>query len=243
MDAIVLGDGGLGRAIEGALLARGDTVRVRGRPASGRHAAEDLAGADVALDATRGEAVAANVEAAVAAGVGRIVIGTTGWERDRARVERLLLDAGAAAVAAPNLSLGAALFFRLVDEASALFGAVEAFDPFVLEWHRRSKRDRPSGTARELVRRIAARHPTASADDLEVAVVRAGASPGMHLVGFDAAGETVELRLTARDRSAYAVGALAAADWLLRVERSPGLHTLDPVVDELLEPSPTDIPV
>ena len=40
----------------------------------------------------------------------------------------------------------------------------------------------------------------------------------MHLVGFDAAGETVELRLTARDRSAYAAGVLAAADWL-RAER------------------------
>ena len=44
----------------------------------------------------------------------------------------------------------------------------------------------------------------------------------MHLVGFDAAGETVELRLTARDRSAYAAGILAAADWLrARAARRP----------------------
>jgi 4-hydroxy-tetrahydrodipicolinate reductase len=236
MDAIILGDGALGRAIEAALRERGDTVRVRGRPGSGRHAPDDLAGADVAIEASRGEAVAANVEAALAAGIRRLVIGTTGWDRDRDRVERLLIDGRAAAVAAPNLSLGAALFFRLVDAASALFGSVDAFDPFIVEWHRRTKRDRPSGTARELARRIAARHP-AVADDLEVAVIRAGASPGMHLVGFDAPGETVELRLTARDRSAYAAGALAAADWLMRADRRPGLHAFDPVVDELLEPS------
>ena len=60
----------------------------------------------------------------------------------------------------------------------------------------------------------------------------------MHLVGFDAAGETVELRLTARDRSAYAAGILAAADWLERSPRAPGLHAFDLVVDELIARQP-----
>jgi dihydrodipicolinate reductase len=71
-------------------------------------------------------------------------------------------------------------------------------------------------------------------DELEVVAVRAGASPGTHLVGFDAPGETIELRLTARDRSAYAAGILAAADWLVREPRPAGLHPFDPIVDELL---------
>jgi dihydrodipicolinate reductase len=56
----------------------------------------------------------------------------------------------------------------------------------------------------------------------------------MHLVGFDAAGESVELRLTARDRSAYASGIVAAAGWLERQPREPGLHSFDLVVDELV---------
>ena len=60
----------------------------------------------------------------------------------------------------------------------------------------------------------------------------------MHLVGFDAAGETVELRLTARDRSAYAAGILAAADWLERAPRPAGLHAFDPIVDELVARDP-----
>ena len=58
----------------------------------------------------------------------------------------------------------------------------------------------------------------------------------MHLVGFDATAETIELRLTARDRSGYASGALAAADWLLATRRAPGLHPFDLVVDDLLAP-------
>ena len=56
----------------------------------------------------------------------------------------------------------------------------------------------------------------------------------MHLVGFDAPGETIELRLTARDRSAYAAGALAAADWLTRTPRPAGFHRFDAVVEELV---------
>ena len=144
-------------------------------------------------------------------------------------------DHGASAVAASNFSLGVALFGRLVAAAVDLFGPLEAFDPYLVEWHRRSKRDRPSGTAIDLARRIVAGHPRlATADDLEVVSVRAGESPGMHLVGFDAAGETIELRLTARDRSPYAAGILAAADWLGRAQRAAGLHSFDPIVDELI---------
>jgi 4-hydroxy-tetrahydrodipicolinate reductase len=169
------------------------------------------------------------------AGVRRFVIATTGWAFDRDPVERALRDADASAVVSANFSLGVALFGRLVEVAAELFGAVDGFDPFLVEWHRRAKADRPSGTALELARRLAARHRgLATPDDLEVVSIRAGASPGMHLVGFDAVGETVELRLTARDRSAYATGVLAAADWLRRAPRAPGIHAFDPVVDELL---------
>jgi 4-hydroxy-tetrahydrodipicolinate reductase len=141
---------------------------------------------------------------------------------------------GGAAVWASNFSLGTALFCRLVGHAAALYGRADAFEPFIVEWHRRAKRDRPSGTARDLSSRLGVAAPA-----VEVVSIRAGSSPGMHLVGFDAPGETVELRITARDRSAYAAGAMAAADWLLREPRAPGLHTFDSVVDDLVaDPQP-----
>jgi 4-hydroxy-tetrahydrodipicolinate reductase len=187
------------------------------------------------VDATVGTAVAGNIEAALQAGVRRFVIATTGWADDRAAVDARLRDAGASAVAATNFSLGIALFSRLVAAAAELFGGPDGFDPYLVEWHRRGKADQPSGTALDLARRVVGRHPAvASLDDLELVSLRAGASPGMHLVGFDAVGETIELRHTARDRSAYAAGILAAADWLTRASRAPGVHPFDPVVDELL---------
>ncbi len=235
MQTMILGDGHLGWAIAAAAGERGERMPVVGRPAFERHDPAAFAGADLVVDASRGEAVRANIEAALDAGVRRFVVATTGWAFDRDPVDLALRDAGASAVASANFSLGVALFGRLVETAAELFGGVPGFDPFLVEWHRRAKADRPSGTALDLARRLTAGHPgLVTTDDLEVVSIRAGASPGMHLVGFDAVGETVELRLTARDRSAYATGVLAAADWLRRATRSPGIHPFDPVVDELL---------
>lgn len=245
MDTIVLGDGPLGQAIAAAFRARGTDARLLGRPPGRCRDRTDLGAPVLAIEASRADAVGDNVAAALEAGCRRFVIATTGWDPERSSVDADLRSHGAAAVAAPNLSLGAALFFRLVERATDLLGPIEGFEPYLVEWHRRSKRDRPSGTARELARRIVARHPALSGpadptsvsrtdEQLEIAVIRAGASPGMHLVGFDSPGETIELRLTARDRSAYAAGALAAADWLSGTTRAAGIHSFDAVVDELL---------
>lgn len=247
MRTVILGDGGLGRAVAAAFRERGDEAVVLGRPTAAMHDPATLAGALVAVEASRGEAVLSNLASLLDAGVRLVVIGTTAWDADRERVEELLVESGAAAVAAPNLSLGVTLFGRLVDAAVALYGSVPAFDPYLVEWHRRGKADRPSGTARALAARIVAAHPRvrtvasstalagpAEPDTLEVIGVRAGANPGSHLVGFDAPGETIELRCTARDRTAYAAGAVAAADWLLAAPRRPGLHSFDEVVDALL---------
>ena len=229
MTTIVLGDGPLGQAIELALRGRDETVRVLGRPVGGRHDPTILGAADVIVDASRADAVAANVDAGLNAGCRAFVIATTSWQADVDRVGAALRRANAVAVAAPNLALGGALFLRLVAEAARLAAAIGGFEPSVLEWHRRSKTDRPSGTAQEIVRRLAVELPI---DVDEVAVLRSGSMPGMHIVGLDGVSETIELRLTARDRSGYAGGALAAIDWLHAAPRSPGIHAFDEVVDE-----------
>lgn len=235
MRTIILGDGPMGWAIAAAASQRGERTPVLGRPAMGRHDPVVFDGIDVVIDASRGTAVRNNIEVATTAGVRRFVIATTAWATDRDEVDALLRAHVASAVVAPNLSLGVALFARLVEAATTLFASADGFDPYLVEWHRRGKADRPSGTALDLAARIVASHPDLrDPADLETVTIRAGSSPGMHLVGFDAAGETIELRITARDRSAYAAGALAASDWLRRAERAPGIHAFDPVVDELL---------
>ena len=264
MQLLIYGPGRLGGAIAGAVVTAGwpDPVLV-GRPGTARRPAT-LPAADVVIDASAGPAVAANLAGSLAAGHRAFVLAATGWDADLPAVRSLLLAHDAAAVVAPNLSLGAALFGRLVEVAAGWYARAGDFEPSIVEWHRRGKADRPSGTARALARRVTAADPRwavpgagpatdagsgtgpgVEADDrpvLEVIGVRAGAAPGTHLVTFDGPGETVELRLAARDRSAYADGALAAARWLTREPRAPGLHPFDAVVDDLLSAAPVAVP-
>lgn len=251
MHLLVYGPGRLGSAITGAARAAGWETTLIGRPAGTDRLPAPLA--DVVVDASRGEAVVANAEHALAAGNRRLILATTGWDADTARVRDRLLAAGAAAVVAPNLSLGAALFLRLTETAAAWYAAAGAFEPSIVEWHRAGKADRPSGTARAIARRITAADDRWAGPDtaedagdtrprLEVFGVRAGAAPGTHLVTFDGPGESIELRLTARDRTAYADGALAAARWLTAAPRDPGLHPFDAVVDDLLAAGRVAVP-
>jgi 4-hydroxy-tetrahydrodipicolinate reductase len=243
MQLLIYGPGRLGGAIAVAAAAAGwPAPLVIGRPdRDGRRTTTDRV--DAVVDASASGAVAANVEQALAAGNRAFVLATTGWDADVGRVRGRLIEHGAAAVVAPNLSLGAALFLRLVETAAGWYGRAGSFEPSIVEWHRRGKADRPSGTARLLARRIVAADPRWSVPGgdgdtrplLEVVGIRAGAAPGTHLVTFDGTGESIELRLGARDRSAYADGALAAARWLAAEPRAPGIHPFDDVVDDLLE--------
>jgi len=244
MHLLLYGPGRLGGAIATAATAAGWTVTTLGRP-SADGARPAAPAADVVLDASLGSAVAGNVAHALAGGNRAFILAATGWEGDQPRVRAMLAEHDATAVVATNLSLGAALFLRLAECAAAWYARAGAFEPSIVEWHRRGKADRPSGTARAIARRIVAADPRWAGPDeagdptdarpvLEVAGIRAGANPGSHLVTFDGAGESIELRIVARDRSAYADGALAAARWLTRANRTPGMHPFDAVVDDLL---------
>jgi 4-hydroxy-tetrahydrodipicolinate reductase len=248
MKSIVAGDGGMGREVAAALAGRGmPPISILGLPASpSGHDPSRFQGAEIVFDFSHGDAVLSNVRAATAGGVRAFIIGTTNWADDRPEVADLLGSTGATAVASASFSLGVMLFARLVEDAARLFGPFADYDPYIVEWHRRTKADRPSGTALELSRRLIAAHPrkqrvarqmahgVPAPEELDVAVIRAGAAPGMHLVGFDAPGESLEMRLTARDRSAYAAGAVTAAEWLLAEPRRAGFHDFDEVIDSMI---------
>ena len=247
MHLLIYGPGRLGCAIAHAAADEDWTSTLIGRPDPGPRRAS-APHADVVVEASAGVAVADNLAHALEAGNRRFVIAASAWDAEAASIRSMLLERGAAAVVAPNLALGAALFLRLAEQAAVMY-ARAGFEPSIVEWHRRGKADRPSGTARHIARRITAVDPRWAGPDehdddrpaLEVVGIRAGAAPGTHLVTFDGPGESVELRLTARDRTAYADGALAAARWLVEETRGPGLHPFDAVVDDLLAASPTPV--
>jgi 4-hydroxy-tetrahydrodipicolinate reductase len=165
---------------------------------------------DVAIDFTFPTAVKGNLEVLARLGI-NTVIGTTGWGADEAAARRMAADANIGVVAAANFSVGVVLFEAIVARAAALFAGQHEFGAFVHEAHHAAKKDAPSGTAVLLEATVR----NAGWDRaLDVSSTRAGYIPGIHTVGFDGPAETVSLTHSARDRTAFGRGALAAARWL-----------------------------
>ena len=151
-------------------------------------------GCDVALDFTRPDAVLANAERCLAAGV-PLVVGTTGF--DVAELDRMAREAGVSCFFAPNFALGAVLMMRFAEEASASFPRAE-----IVELHADTKRDAPSGTARATAERMAG--------DVVIHSVRLPGLVAHQEVILGGPGETLTIRHDTTSRDAFVPGVLRA---------------------------------
>jgi 4-hydroxy-tetrahydrodipicolinate reductase len=183
-------------------------------PISPRHGggadADCWAGVDVAIDFSTPDSVVTNAPALARRGI-NLVVGTTGWAQHEAALRQTVADSGIGIVVAPNFSTGVVLFEAIVAHAAKLFAPQADFGAFVHESHHAAKKDAPSGTALLLKRSM---EQAGFPRPIDVASTRAGFIPGTHTVGFDGPAETITLTHTARDRTAFARGALTAARWV-----------------------------
>jgi 4-hydroxy-tetrahydrodipicolinate reductase len=180
--------GKVGAALLAALGAAGHEV-VDARTAG-------PAGADVAVDFTRPDAVVANVEACLAAGV-PVVIGTTGFDVDA--VDAAARDAGVPCFHAPNFALGAVLMMRFAEEAAKVFPRAE-----IVELHAETKRDAPSGTAKATAARMGT--------DPAIHSVRLPGLVAHQEVILGGQGETLTIRHDTTSREAFVPGVLRAVE-------------------------------
>jgi 4-hydroxy-tetrahydrodipicolinate reductase len=215
MRLLIVGHGKMGRLVESLAPEYGFAVAGIIDPQSPAHTAgaEDdrWRGMEVAVDFTVASAVVENAPALARRGV-NLVIGTTGWQSEEAAVRQAVQACGIGVVAAPNFAAGVVAFEAIVRRAAEIFAAQEAFGAWVHEAHHATKKDAPSGTALKLVREMKRAGFTRAID---VSSTRAGFIPGVHTVGFDGPSESITLSHSARDRSAFARGALEAARWVV----------------------------
>lgn len=217
--------GRMGIAVAAAVDAHAEAALAGGVDAGGDLPAL-AADSDVLIDFSAPSALAANLDAAAAAGT-PIVIGTTGL----GDTHRQAIDATAARIAvlqAANMSLGVNLLAHLVRETAARLG--EEWDIEIVEMHHRHKVDAPSGTAlllgaaaaegREVnLREVSDRGRDGIADPriaghIGFASLRGGSVAGDHQAIFATDGERLELGHRAENRGIFAKGAVRAALWL-----------------------------
>src|SRR5438552_57227 len=214
MRILLVGHGKMGRMVESVSAEYDCEVAGVIDPQSPKHGggpdADRWAGVDVAVDFSTGASVALNATTLARRGID-LVIGTTGWSAHEQTVRSAVKDSGTGVVVAPNFSTGVVLFEALVAHAAGLFAPREDFGAFLHEAHHAAKTDAQSGTALLLKRSM---EQAGFPRTIDVSSTRAGFIPGTHTVGFDGPAETVTLTHAARDRSAFARGALTAARWV-----------------------------
>lgn len=173
------------------------SVLAPGLEAAGHVLVDELAAADAMVDFTRPDAVAANVGAAVAAGVPSVV-GTTGWD------PASFAAAPVAVFYAPNFAIGAMLMIRFAVEAARRLEGAE-----IVELHHAGKLDVPSGTAKLTAERLGG--------DVPIHSVRLPGLNAHQEVILGGAGQVLTIRHEVTSREAYTPGVLLA------LERLPAL--------------------
>ena len=150
-----------------------------------------------------------------------LVSGTTGFdEAEQAQI--CALGALAPVVWSGNYSLGVAA----LRHATELVAAAVDWDVEIVETHHIRKADAPSGTALSLAEAVREVRPGSviktgrsgfgvrEHTDIGVQSIRMGNVPGIHEVIIGTGSQTLTLRHEVHDRSLFAEGALAAAEFL-----------------------------
>ncbi|MGA8746068.1 MAG: 4-hydroxy-tetrahydrodipicolinate reductase [Solirubrobacterales bacterium] len=194
--------GRMGRAACEA-IERAEDLTLTGRcdPALGVELRDLLAEADVVVDFTTPEVALANLRACLAAGV-HVVVGTTGFDLDAARLAAESAGAGANCFTAPNFAIGAVLLMEAAQRIAPHMPECE-----IIELHHDRKLDAPSGTAKrtaELVR--------ASGGNVHEPIhsIRLPGLVAHQEVIFGGEGQTLSLRHDSIDRSSFMPGVLLA---------------------------------
>ena len=182
-------------------LGKVGSVLVPSLEAAGHSVVDTLAEAEAMIDFTRPDAVAANVRAAVDAGVPSVV-GTTGWDVEEFR------NAPVTVFYAPNFAVGAVLMMRFAAGAARYLDHAE-----IVELHHSAKLDKPSGTAKLTAQRMGG--------DVPIHSVRLPGLNAHQEVILGGAGQTLSIRHDALSREAYTPGVLLALEKLSSLP--PGL--------------------
>ena len=138
----------------------------------------------------------------------------------------------------PSMSLAVNLTMKLATiAAEALKESPSGIDVEIIERHHRFKQDAPSGTALrfgELIADIMGQKGVVHGregqvgerphDEIGYHALRVGDNPGEHTIVFGTLGESIELHVRASNRDCYAIGALAAAKYV--VPQPPGIYTM-----------------
>jgi 4-hydroxy-tetrahydrodipicolinate reductase len=200
---------------------------------------DDVPEGDVLIDFSRPEALRDVLAFCAKRGMA-VLLGTTGYtEEDVAFIREM--TATLRVFRSANMSLGINLLMDLTREAAA---TLKGYDIELIEMHHNTKVDAPSGTALMLADGINrelqggkhykfGRHTKTERrqpSEIGIHAIRGGTIVGEHEILYIGQDEVISLKHTAQSRRIYAMGALRAAEYVVRC--TPGLYNMQNLLAE-----------
>lgn len=229
MKIAIIGYGRMGHAIEEIALKRGHEIVAR-IDANDQHLfdSEEFASADVAIEFTNPTQALNNYRKAWSKGV-PVVSGTTGWFA-YGTLHTLRVEAereGYSLLHASNFSIGVNLLFAVNRYLARIIAPFSEYKASIKEIHHVHKLDHPSGTAITLADEIIENdcnydtwvEPLSNVVGVETIPVRCervGENPGFHEVKWESDFDSISLSHQANSREGFALGAVLAAEWLVK---------------------------
>jgi len=221
---VLIGYGKMGKAIEGIAIERGHEIVLR-IDAENTEAlnSDNLQQADVAIEFTNPNSAIKNLTACFDAEI-PIVCGTTGWLEHWEKIKSYCENKNATLLYASNFSIGVNLFFELNKKLAQLMQNRTEYQCTIEEIHHTAKKDAPSGTAITIAENIIALNPnkknwvlgeTEETNSLSITSKRIDPAPGTHIVSYNSAIDSIEIKHTAHNRIGFATGAVLAAEFVL----------------------------
>jgi 4-hydroxy-tetrahydrodipicolinate reductase len=223
MNIAIIGYGKMGREVEIAAQARGhDIACIFDKDNLAEMTAENLSGADVAIEFTTPETAFANITACFNSGI-PVVCGTTGWTERLPEIEQMCKKQDQTFFYASNFSIGVNIMFILNRWLAGVMNRFPDYSVQLSEVHHIHKKDSPSGTAITLAQDILKKidrktnWKNESVNDpatLAIISERRGEVPGTHVVEYKSPLEILEISHQALNRSVFASGAILAAEYI-----------------------------
>lgn len=229
----------MGHAVEKIALGRGHEIVAR-VDADNQEVldSDEFASADVAIEFTIASEALKGMEKAWKKGV-PVVSGTTGWlsHGDVYNLRQHVEQEGYTLLHSSNFSIGVNLLFAVNRYLARIIAPFSEYKASIDETHHVHKLDHPSGTAISLADGIIdnnSRYRTwleplrdfVAMDSVPVRCVREGENPGFHEVIWESPVDTIRLSHQAHSREGFALGAVVAAEWLVKQPKGH-IYSLD----------------
>lgn len=221
MKIAIIGYGKMGHVIAEIAISRGHTVIAKITSVNAHLTEDCIKTADVALCFSIPEAAESNVISCFNAGV-PVVIGTTGWLKNRPYIEQQCTVLNGGMFYASNFSIGMNIFYKM-NSLLAKWMNSHHYEVSIEEIHHTQKLDAPSGTALILAQQIIDNTDKKKtwvlgniASDTEIPIdsKRIGNTPGTHTVYYENRIDKIEITHQAKGREGFALGAVLAAEFM-----------------------------